>query len=310
MPHTEEQTLLAIDLGSNAMRASIACFDASKDLEILESHRFALRLGEDVFSKGKLSKGSFRKAACAFLELKELIDKNDIDHVKAVATSALRDSDNGAEFVEHISKQTGINIEVIAGNDEAGLIKKAVSSVIDLTSKVALLIDIGGGSTEFTVTDNNKIVFSKSYQCGTVRLLDKLATKNHKDLISSTIDQAFKEINKVLKGKKIDICVGTGGNLKRMGKLRKIFFKRSSHKVTQQELAAISLEVSKLNLDQRMNFLSMRQDRADVIVPAIQIIELMLIKFDLREILLPNVGLKEGVMIEHFGEIPRNLINN
>jgi len=310
MPYSDEKKILAIDLGSNAMRASIACFDSSKDLEIIQSMRYPLRLGEDVFSKGKLSKASFKKATGAFMELKNIIKAQNITDVKAVATSALRDSENGAEFVDYILEKTGIKIEVIDGDQEAKLIKQAVSSVIDLKGKTSLLIDIGGGSTEFTLTQNNKILFTKSYQCGTVRLLDQSCSDELNTLITTTVKQAYKEISSILGNKKIDLCIGTGGNLKRMGKLRKIFFKRSAHKVTQQELAAISSEVSKLSLEHRMSFFSMRQDRADVIVPAIQIIELMLIKFDLREILLPTVGLKEGVMVDHFGETPRNIIMN
>lgn len=310
MPYIEEKKILAIDLGSNAMRASVACYDSSKDLEIIESHRYPLRLGHDVFSDGKLSKESFKKAFEAFRELKDVIKMNEITEVRAVATSALRDSLNGSDFVEYIKDKTGIKIDVIPGDSEAALIKEAVSSVIDLSGKLAMLIDIGGGSTEITITDNNQIIFSNSYQCGTVRILEKLQMDKVDQLVSNTVKTAFKEIKQVIGEREIDLCVGTGGNLKRMGKLRTLFFKRSAHKVSIQELAAINAEVSKLNLEQRMAFLDMRSDRADVIVPAMEIIQLLLIKFDLSEILLPVVGLKEGVMIDYFGERPRNLIMN
>lgn len=308
MGYSDERKILAIDLGSNAMRASLAYYDQSKDLEIIESRRYPLRLGDDVFTNGKLSERSFLRATEAFHELRALMDHYEVLDVKAVATSALRDSENKKEFVKHIFKTTGIKIDIIPGDDEASYIQKAVSSVIDLADKTALLIDIGGGSTEFTITKKNKILFSKSYQCGTVRLLRNIHSKEINTLISQTVKLAYKEIKSVLGENKIDICIGTGGNLKRMGKLRKIFFKRSSHKISLQELAAVSHEVSKLSLEQRMNYLSMRQDRADVIVPAMQIIELLLVRFDLSEIMLPTVGLKEGLMVDHFGEKPRNLI--
>lgn len=308
MNYSDERKILAIDLGSNAMRASLAIYDESKDLEIIESRRYPLRLGDDVFTNGKLSEISFLKVTEAFKELSDLMHEYQVHAVKAVATSALRDSKNQKDFVKHIFKSTGIKIDIIPGDDEASYIQKAVSSVIDLEDKMALLIDIGGGSTEFTVTKKNKILFSKSYQCGTVRLLKNINNKEIDHLISETVKLAYKEIKDVLGKKSIDICIGTGGNLKRMGKLRRIFFKRSNHKISLQELAAVSHEVSKLSLEQRMNYLSMRKDRADVIVPAMQIIELLLIKFDLSEILLPTVGLKEGLMVDYFGEKPRNLI--
>ncbi|MEE2671407.1 MAG: hypothetical protein VYA54_06845 [Bdellovibrionota bacterium] len=302
-----EKTILAVDIGSNAMRASMACLDQTNDLEILSTMRFSLRLGEDVFRTKKISKKKIQKTIEAFEDLRDLNKKFKFKKVKIVATSAIRNAENGPLLVEKVKKETGLDIEIISGKKEAEYIQLAVANVMNLSQSRTLLIDIGGGSTEITLCDNNKIVFTKSYSCGTVRLLESGHFKKQKELIKDFVDEASSDFKIYLKKKPIDLCIGTGGNLRRMGKLRKIFFKRSNLKVTHTELSAILDEIQSFSIEQRMDYLDMREDRADVIIPATKIIEEILFQFGISEIHLPKVGLKEGLILSSLDKKPRNL---
>ena len=302
-----EQTILAVDIGSNAMRASMACLDQYNDLEILSTLRFPLRLGEDVFPTKKISKKKMNKTVEAFDDLAALKKKFGFKQIKVVATSAIRNAENGKILVDKVKKETGFEIEVINGKTEAELIKKAVSEVIKLNKSRTLLVDIGGGSTEITLCEGSEIISTKSYSCGTVRLLESGQYKKQKELIKEFIQEAKRDLEPHLKKKPIKMCIGTGGNLRRMGKLRKIFFKRSNLKVTYEELSSILDEIKTFSIEQRMDYLDMREDRADVIIPASKIIEELLFQFNLPEIQLPKVGLKEGLILSTLKKPPRNI---
>ncbi len=304
-----ETKFLSIDIGSNAMRASVAVLDQSHDLEVLETFRYPLRLGEDTFSEGRISKRKFKKTESAFADLLDKVEEFHIDHICATATSAIRDAENGAELIKSIQSKFDIEIEMIDGLTEANLIAKAVSSVIDLNDRYCLLIDIGGGSTELIVTNGLKVLFAKSYQCGTVRLLEMQKSNSYLEELHKITKQMLKDVQKCLDGNPIDTCVGTGGNLRRIGKLRNTFFNRHTSKIFQSELVAIKQEVESFSIQQRIHFLSMRPDRADVIVPALQIIEDLLLGFDIPEIQLPTVGLKEGSIINLMKSQPRTILS-
>ncbi len=305
MTFKKETFYLAIDIGSNAMRAALAVRDLHNDLEIIDNFRFPLRLGEDVFQKGKVSSKKIQSMDEAFKNLSDIIKEYNISHVKAVATSALRDASNGKEVCQIINEKYKIKIKIISGLEEAKLVQDAIESNLDLKNKKALFIDIGGGSTEIVVLNDKKSLYRKSFQCGTLRLLQENDESKIKKLTEEMTSELRKDFKGLGIGKGFDLCVGTGGNLRRMGKLRKVFFRRSYLKVSQFELSAISAEVKKFSLQQRISFLNMRKDRADVIVPAMYIVEDILIKLDISEIHLPQVGLKEGLLIEMLEKKPR-----
>lgn len=296
--YEKDQKYLAIDIGSNAMRAVYGILDKNSDLDIIDNLRFPLRLGEDVFKGKKISSHKFELTLNAFSQICEFIERNDIQQVKAIATSAIRDSKNGHKLIELIRSKYDISVKIINGQEEAKIISKAILSNYTHITQKALLIDIGGGSTEITLMESDQVLYSKSFQTGTLRLLQLETVKKIQEEAKSFINKLYQELeeNNLLEG--IETCIGSGGNLRRMGKLRKTFFNRSPSKLFQSELIAINLEVKKLSLDQRINFLSMRRDRADVIIPAMCLIEELLIKFDQSEIFLPRVGLKEGLLLD------------
>lgn len=299
--------IAAIDIGSNAMRAVLATFSNSGHLKIFKNYRYPIRLGEDVFSKGKLTKSRIKITEEAFSELFIKLSKHKITEVYAVGTSALRDAENSRQLIDLIKNQTGIQIKVINGTKEAELIKYAVETVISLNGKIALLIDIGGGSTEVTLTKNGKILVSKSYQYGTVRLLKSLRSNQFEQDIETFSRKVKTYLNKYLKGHEINMCIGTGGNLRRMGKLRHQIFKKPTNRVTMVEINSMYSEVVNLSVIERVERFGMRADRADVIAPAMAMIEQILLDNNIYEILLPKVGLKEGVLLENIKDPVREL---
>jgi exopolyphosphatase/guanosine-5'-triphosphate,3'-diphosphate pyrophosphatase len=292
--------ICAIDIGSNAMRAVLAK-EINNELYCFKNYRFPIRLGADVFKNGRISSKRINLTEQAFGELFLKLSKHNIDYVKACATSALRDSINGEELIARIYKQTGIQIEIINGLKEAELIKNAIACVYNLNAKKALMIDIGGGSTEVTITSGNHILASRSYQFGTVRILESLKSKSSHKEIMDFCDNVSKFISQHTK--KIDICFGTGGNLRRMGKLRDQLLNRPSSSVSSYELEHIISSVKPLSNKARIKKFSMRPDRVDVIVPAMEMIYYLLCYCNIEKIHLPKLGLKEGILLNSF--IPR-----
>ena len=294
----------AVDIGSNAMRAVIATI-GSREVTFFKNYRWPLRLGADVFHSGRISPKRFKMTEDAFGELFWKLAKHQVDTVYAVATSAMRDSLNGAQLVEAINKQTGIQVEVIGGDKEARLIKKAVGSVVDLSAKTALMIDVGGGSAEITLTKNGHTIVSESFDFGTVRMLESARG----DTFEKDVEAFASQVRNLVQShtKKVDLFIGTGGNLRRMGKLRKMALRRPSNKIAIHELQSLYMELSELSIKKRMECFKMRRDRADVIVFAMAMIEQIMVDLDIKEILLPRVGLKEGVILQHLPAGPKKI---
>lgn len=297
MNRSQLNKIAAIDIGSNALRAVIAEIKG-QHIHILHNYREALRLGDDVFFTGALSNKKIEETQNCFIKLLNLFSQHDVQNVKAVATSALRNASNKDTIVENINHLTSINIDIINGIEEANLIHKAVSSQYIMKDKIGLLIDIGGGSTEITLTRGEKVIASSSFKMGTVRLLHYY---NHNE-IEVKVNRQLQSINRFIKkhigNKKIDLCVGTGGNLRRMGKLRKkVLYKASSRHSSLNDVNIIYDLLSNLSFEERMNKLDMRPDRADVIIPACYIIKRIMESLNVININLPRVGLKEGILI-------------
>lgn len=304
-----QNNIAAIDIGSNALRAVMARMQGD-DIHIIENYREALRLGDDVFFTGAIGNKKIEETQNCFIKLLHLFAGKNITHVRAVATSAMRNASNGKMLAENIKKITGIDIEIIDGITEASLIHQAVQSQYKMSNKVAVLIDIGGGSTEITLTHGDRVLDCKSFKIGTVRLLHNL---NHQEVemkINKQLDAINQFIMATLKNRTIDICVGTGGNLRRLGKLRrKILFKSSTSFSSISDVNIIYNLLSNLSFEERMNRLDMRPDRADVIIPATYIIKKIMETLNIQNINLPNVGLKEGLLISMSPNHIENIYN-
>lgn len=297
------KSLAAIDVGSNAMRLIMGRLTYDDKLETLENLRLPVRLGQDAFSLKQIREETVQNALDAFIRFRKVADDHGVERIRAVATSAMREASNSDMLIDRIARTTGIEIEIISGEEEARLIHLAVANAINLKNKHAMLIDIGGGSVEVTLSKGENILSTESYNMGTVRLLEKLRDKPAKlpfdELVREYAEAARRRIEREIKHKKIDICIGTGGNIEEMGALRKKLFKRESDSaITFEELEKLSKTLGRMSVEERMRKFKLKPDRADVILPASIVLKMIAKEARVDEIKIPNVGLKDGILID------------
>ncbi len=273
-------------------------------VRVLENIRLPVRLGADAFTLGRLSEATIQKAVEAFLFFRKAADAMGVSAIRAVATSAMRESANSDILIDRILRATGIEIEIISGEEEAELIHLAVSHAVDLGEKRAVLIDIGGGSVEVTISEDGQILSTESYNMGTVRLLNKLDQQNDTVsarrpfhlLVREYAEAARRRIERDIGSRKIHLCIGTGGNVEELGRLRSKLFERSDKAISLGELQDLIEKLSKLTVEQRIRKYELRPDRADVILPAAIVLQIIAREARVHQILIPKVGLKDGVL--------------
>ncbi|HXD09873.1 MAG TPA: hypothetical protein VN653_07415, partial [Anaerolineales bacterium] len=303
----------AIDVGSNAMRMVVGDVDESWQVNTIENIRLPVRLGQDVFSQGYLEEKTIQQTEEAFLHFKHVADSFNVHRMRAIATSAAREAANGDLLIDRVLRTSGIEIEIISGDEEARLIHSAVSHTLDLKDRRTLLIDIGGGSVEVTISTGRNIISTDSYNLGTVRLLEKLDTKEKSKhpfgkLVREYAEAARYRIERDLGDEKIQICAGTGGNVEEIGRLRQKLFKaESAHFVTLEELEQLIERLDKLSYEERIHKLKLRPDRADVILPASIVLHLIASEAGVKQIAIPNVGLKDGILLDIAEELSKSL---
>jgi exopolyphosphatase / guanosine-5'-triphosphate,3'-diphosphate pyrophosphatase len=301
--------LAAIDVGSNAIRLTVGSVDRDQQLTILQNLRESVRLGQDVFSGGTISDVTLDKAADAFARFKDAIDRHGVNWTRAVGTSALREAMNRDIFLDRIMQRCGIEIAVIGTEEEARLIHLAVVEAVNLKNRTAILIDIGGGSAEVTLSSDGNILSTESYRMGAVRLLQVLEGKNQAErkftqLVREYVDATRQRLKREIGDKKIKLCVGTGGNIETLGLLRKEFLDKDRDTVIAvDELDTIVRKLQSLTYEDRIGQLRLRPDRADVIVPAAIILQHIVKISGVTEVTIPKVGLKDGVLIDMKNEL-------
>lgn len=293
--------LAAIDIGSNAVRLLISSV-IKRPNDILYKKislvRVPLRLGEDVFSKGKLSKKSIKKLSEALKAFKLLMILHRVDAFKAVATSAMREALNSSKIIDDIFKSHDILIDIISGKDEATIIANVfLNSKLNFSNHY-LYVDVGGGSTELNIIIDDKIVKSKSFKIGTVRALKNNIDKNEWISFENWIVE-----NTV--GKQNIIVIGSGGNA---SKILKISNKKTTEIIDYNELTGIENLIKNLNFNQRVADLQLNPDRADVIIPAIKIYLLAMSKCKSKSFIVPRIGLADGIIrnidtIKDYGQL-------
>jgi exopolyphosphatase/guanosine-5'-triphosphate,3'-diphosphate pyrophosphatase len=302
-------TFAAIDVGSNAIRLVVGSADANRKLTILENLRESVRLGQDVFTQGSLTEETMNRAVEAFGRFSVVLERHGVRWTKAVATSATREAFNREIFLDRVSQTTGIEIEVIGPEEEARLVHIAVAERINLKNKLALLIDIGGGSTEITLVSDGSIIATESYRMGAVRLLQVLEEKKQGErrfsqLVREYVDGAQRRIARELGGREIDVCVGTGGNIESLGDLRReVFGKDRNTVLTREELDTLVKRLQGTTYEGRIQEFHLRPDRADVIVPASIVLQKVVRLAGVDEVQIPGVGLKDGLLADIVGEL-------
>jgi exopolyphosphatase/guanosine-5'-triphosphate,3'-diphosphate pyrophosphatase len=294
----------AIDIGSNALRLVIGRFDARGELTVEFSQREPVRLGQDTFRSGKLSRTSIERATAAIYRFRDIATAFHVASVRVVATSAVRDATNRDEFIANVARVTKLSIELIAGEEEARLVHLAVSRAVALDRLKALLVDVGGGSVEVTVSVRGKILSAESLRMGTVRLLEmmrqsQVSPKKVQQLVSEYASHVRQHLSRPLQDIGLKECIGTGGNLEALADLRTTLLKKAPRgKLTIRELEGIVRRLQGMSVEQRIEKLRLRPDRADVIVPAGLVVHALMVEAGVSELRVPKVGLKEGVLID------------
>ncbi len=327
--------LAAIDIGSNALRLRIvesdppvigpdgAHFTPFRDVFV---DRSPVRLGHDVFTKGFIEPGVIGAACEALRRFRAAMEGAKVDRYRAVATSAAREAQNGDLFVERAEREAGVHVEVIEGIEEARLVQLAVAERLDLRGRTAVLVDIGGGSTELTLMSGVDAASSaadatplpvarlsvasitRSLPVGTVRLVEAFLEgrgpidAEHRSLLEEYVDRVFAEaVPEILEltAGKVDVLIGTGGNIETLADLCPVpgaFSEGRAIEVSAME--ALLDELCKRSVDDRAGRYGLRPDRADTIVPAATILARVARAFTRTTISAPGVGLKEGVLVD------------
>ncbi len=305
------QKIAAIDAGSNAMRMVVGSVNEAWDVEPIENIRLPVRLGQDVFTTGMLEEQTIQQAVDAFLHFGRVAKEFGVIQTRAIATSAMREADNGDILLDRIARTSGIEVEVISGAEEARLIHLAVAKMINLSKKRAMLIDIGGGSVEVTLSENGNILSTESYNMGTVRLLKKLDTSKEIPfrpngrkhafglLVREYAEAARRRIDREIGDAHIELCVGTGGNVEDLGRLGQRLFKETKPEVIPlRDLEKMIEKLSGMSVKERISKLKLRPDRADVILPAAIVLQIIAHEAGVRQVTVPGVGLKDGILLE------------
>ena len=289
--------LAAIDIGSNAARLLISdvIIGPQGNPEFIKAAlvRAPLRLGFEVFDKGEIPPNKVEKVIKAMKSYKLLIDVYEVKHVKACATSAMRDASNGAEIIRKVKAETGIEIKIISGQEEASLIYENHIAENMTKEESYLYIDVGGGSTELTFFTDGKLVFKESFNIGTIRLL--------KNQVSEALWDEMKEfIKQKTKGYHHVTAIGSGGNINKIFSLSK---RKEGKPLGLDLLRDYFKEFSNLSVNQRMTLYHLREDRADVIVPALLIYINVMRWADTEEIYIPKIGLADGLIHTLYEEV-------
>jgi exopolyphosphatase/guanosine-5'-triphosphate,3'-diphosphate pyrophosphatase len=279
----------AIDIGSNAMRVLISNVIETKEGVHFQKNalvRAPIRLGEDSFTLGEISKKSLKRMINAMKAFKLLMKVHGVSHYQAYATSALREANNSMDVVEQVKKKSGIKIEIIDGRKEAEIISNSKISDFLNTQKTFLFVDVGGGSTEFTFINEGKRVCSKSFKIGTVRLINNLVDDRVWEAIRNWIIKNAKPYRKIT-------LMGSGGNINKLFKLSNI---KEGKPLSVIKLNQIFLELQSLNYEERIVRFELNPDRADVIIPAARIYLKALEWSGGQKIYVPRFGLSDGMI--------------
>ena len=294
MLHIEKYA--AVDIGSNAIRLLIATVIEKEgfptQFKKTSLVRLPIRLGADVFLKGNISSGNYKRLLDAMQAYSLIIKTHKVVAFRACATSAMREAKNGKEIVSKLKAATGIDIQIIDGNDEAAIIASTDLKQLISDNKVFLYVDVGGGSTEFTVFANGKNIASHSFKLGTVRIINGMVEDTMWEQAQQWVTQHTKAYSKIN-------VIGSGGNI------NSIY--RFSEKKVGQPLSYLFMsnfyeKVKQYDYNQRVFELKMNPDRADVIIPATRIYLSAMKWAKAKNMYVPKIGLADGIVKQLYSE--------
>lgn len=294
MLHIEKYA--AVDIGSNAIRLLIATVIEKEgfptQFKKTSLVRLPIRLGADVFLEGNISSSNYKRLLDAMQAYSLIIKTHKVVAFRACATSAMREAKNGKEIVSKLKAATGIDIQIIDGNDEAAIIASTDLKQLISDNKVFLYVDVGGGSTEFTVFANGKNIASHSFKLGTVRIINGMVEDTIWEQAQQWVTQHTKAYSKIN-------VIGSGGNI------NSIY--RFSEKKVGQPLSYLFMsnfyeKVKQYDYNQRVFELKMNPDRADVIIPATRIYLSAMKWAKAKNMYVPKIGLADGIVKQLYNE--------
>lgn len=282
--------LAAIDIGSNAARLLISepsvYKDGSEDFTKLNLLRVPLRLGFDVFEHGRIGEDKVQQFIKTMKVYQLMMDIYGVSRYRACATSAMRDAANGPDIIRRVREEAGIDIRIITGQEEAAIIYETHIAENLSLQNAYLYIDVGGGSTELTLFSNNMMVLKESFNIGTIRLLQDKVTEAQWDHMKWFIRTHVRQYEPI-------VAIGTGGNINKVFSLSK---RKEGRPLPLELLRDYHKELSSATVAERMHRYQFRADRADVIVPALQIYISVMRWAGADEINVPKIGLADGLI--------------
>ena len=295
--------IAAIDIGSNAVRMLICYIIPSGKKYIFQKNsylRLPIRLGEDSFKDGIISKSKIHKLSDAILSFKYIMNVHDVEYYQIYATSALRESKNSKEVILEIKKTTGLKINLISGLKEAKIISKGTSLEKLQYNRSFLYVDVGGGSTEYSILRRGEEKKSKSFKIGTVRLLNNLVDDKLLIDIKYWLGTYLDDQDKIK-------LFATGGNI---NKIQSMTGSKIGKPISYLSLKDLYNNLTKYNYQERMVKFGLNPDRADVIIPALKIFITTMESVGSNKLFVPKVGLVDGMINEIFHENNGNKLNS
>ena len=292
----------AIDVGSNASRLIVVESTSPDDVRVLFQDRRPVRMGHSVFVTGKLDAGAISECVEAMRVFAQKIEELEVDQYRAVVTASARDADNSKELLDRVNA-VGVHLEAIDGTEEARLVKLAVEKRLPLRDKRALLVDLGGGSLELSEVHHDEVRYSTSLEIGTVRLLEsflddgKPVTKAQERVLVEYLDRMLLPVAQDFLRRSYDLVAGTGGNFDTIAELCPVVG-APVPTIDVRKARQIHARMIKMTAAQRRKAFSLRADRADVIVPALYVLNAVADIARTDVIVAPAVGLKEGIVFD------------
>ncbi|HOJ37123.1 MAG TPA: hypothetical protein PLI27_08210 [Ignavibacteriales bacterium] len=282
----------AVDIGTNAIRlliSSVYEFENETIFKKVSLVRLPIRLGEDVFTMGKISDNKITKLVKAMHAFKNIIDIHEVVDYMACATSAMREAQNGKDVINWINDSTQIGLQIIDGNLEAELV--SYNSINDFIEKDKnyLYIDVGGGSTELTLFSKGNKICAKSFRIGTVRILKNMVEEYEWDELKQWVRNNTFQFDNIT-------AIGSGGNINTLMRIAQIAQAETNYKLSHKELKYYYKQLKSMNYEERLRTYLLKEDRADVIVPALKIFNKIMKWGNINKIIAPQIGLVDGII--------------